>query len=210
MATVKCPACDRSVEVEDAYFDWTVQCPHCEAEFVPDDVARASARRRPRDDDFDDEPSGGASGAREEALQLVSAPALWLEICGWLGVLGSVGIAALCLVLAVEIANNPPPNANQNDESELFVFLGCCAGVLGLPYNVALVISARKMRNLSSRGWALAAAILGVAAFSVVGCYGLIHTGIGVWALVTLEKPVVREAFGLRVRRRRRSRPDRD
>jgi hypothetical protein len=206
MATVKCPACDRSVEVDDAYRDWTVRCPHCEAEFVPDDVARPSARRRPRDDeDDDDEPYGAASGAREEALQLVSAPAAWLEVCGWLGALASVGIAALYIGLAVMAANMPNPNPND-DSTVMLVLFGCYSGVVGLPYNVALAIGARKMRTLSSRQWALAAAILSVASFSVFSCCGLIHTGIGVWALITLEKPVVREAFGLPVRRRRRRR----
>ena len=46
MATVKCPACDRSVEVEDDYRDWTVRCPHCEGEFVPSEVVKATGPRR--------------------------------------------------------------------------------------------------------------------------------------------------------------------
>src|SRR5947207_15847263 len=63
MATAKCPSCARPLEVEDAYRDWTVRCPHCGHEFVPsaeaareeraDDRPRRR-RRRDDDDDYDD------------------------------------------------------------------------------------------------------------------------------------------------------------
>jgi hypothetical protein len=69
-----------------------------------------------------------------------------------------------------------------------------------------MAIGARRMRDLSNYGWALAGAILGIAAFSVFGCWGLIHAGLGAWALITLEKPAVREAFGRPIPGRRRPR----
>lgn len=196
MASAVCPACDRAVDVEDAYREWTVRCPHCDAEFVPDDVARAAAARRRREEERDeDEFYGVPSAARQEALRLVSGPALWLEICGWMSVLIAIGIGALCAVLAVEIANNPQANAN-GEPAVLFVLVGCVSVVLGVPYGVAMAIGARKMRALSSRGWAMAAAVLGVASFSVFGCWGLVPTGLGIWALVVLNKPAVSEALG--------------
>ncbi|QJW95991.1 hypothetical protein [Frigoriglobus tundricola] len=196
MATAECPACDRAVEVEDAYREWTVRCPHCDAEFVPNDVARAAAARRRREEEkYEDEMYGVPSAVRKEALQLVAGPALWLEICGWMSVLIATGIGALCIGLAVEIANNPQVNAND-EPAALFAFLGCFSVVLGVPYGVAMAIGARKMRALSSRGWAMAAAILGVASFSMFGCWGLVPTGIGIWALVVLNKPAVSETLG--------------
>ncbi len=143
---------------------------------------------------------------------MVAAPALWLEICGWVTALGAVGITVALLLFAAEVANNP--QANQNgDPAALFVFLGCCGGIILGPYGVAMAIGARHMRNLSSRGWAMAGGILGIAAFSLFGFFGVIHTGLGAWALVTLDKPAVREAFGLpprpgEPRRRRRRRRD--
>ena len=101
MAAVKCPSCNRQLEVEAEYRDWTVRCPHCEHEFVPNDVREAEARattaraagdatrmtiaiaiaRRDRDDRDDDrrsEPDGVPDDVREEALQLVAGPG-----CGW-------------------------------------------------------------------------------------------------------------------------------
>ncbi|MBN9118133.1 MAG: hypothetical protein J0I06_03040 [Planctomycetes bacterium] len=206
MATVRCPSCDRALEVEDTYLDWTVRCPHCDGEFVPDEVERPARRPRrrreePPDRDRDDRDDGYAGdAAREEALRVVAAPALWLEILGWLGALGAGAVCALCVALGLEM-NNGNRNANGDDEAVL-IFFGCCSGVLGVPYSVVLAIGARKMRDLSSRGWALTAGILGVAAFSVFGLFGIVHAGVGVWALVTLDRPAVRAVFGLEPRRR--------
>jgi hypothetical protein len=224
MLTVKCPSCTRQLEVEDAYRDWTVRCPHCGHEFVPDDAWDAERRsderpRRRRRDEYDDrderddrygEPDT-SSEVHEEARRIVAAPGLWLELCGWMSVLCAIGVTALCMVFANEIANNP--QANQNgDPAEMFIFIGCCVGILGAPYGIAMAIGGRCLRNLTSRGWAMTGAILGVASFTMFGILGLVQTGIGVWALVTLDKPEVREAFGLpprpsdRDRRRRRPR----
>ena len=133
-------------------------------------------------------------------------------MCGWLSALVAVGITAACLAFAAEVANNP--QANQNGEpAAVFIFMGCCFGLLGAPYGVVMAIGARHMRNLSNRGWAMTGAIMGVASFSVFGLLGMIQTGFGAWALVALDQPVVREAFGLpayRHSRRRRRRPRRD
>lgn len=222
MVTVRCPSCARALEVEDAYRDWTVRCPHCAHEFVPEAGATESRpeerrapprrRRRPdydrdeydryddRDDDYDDEPSGAV---RERALALVAGPALWLEILSWLGALAAVGVCALCVVLALEMQNGNRA-ANAGDEVALMV-IGACTAVFGVPYSVAMGIGARKMRTLQSRGWALAAAILGITGFVLFGVCGAVHAGIGVWALVALENPVVRAAFGVGPRRRRRA-----
>jgi hypothetical protein len=180
---------------------------------------RPRPRRRPRDRDDERErerereryeEEDERDWAREEALQIVAAPGLWMEICGWVTALGSIGMALLCVVLAMEMANNPPQNGNQNDDGPALVILGCCGGVFGVPYGVAMAISGRKMRNLSSHGWALTGSILGVVSFPLCNFVGAIHTGIGVWALTALNKPVVREAFGLSQRRRRRRRRDWD
>jgi hypothetical protein len=215
MATVRCPSCERALEFEDAYRDWTVRCPHCDNEFVPGAIGadRPPPRSRPRReepddrDDRDDYDDDNRDLARAEALQVVAGPGMALEIIGWLGTLAAMGICALFIVLAVEMNNNP--NANAGD-AVVFVFMGIFVGVLGTPYSVALAIGGRKMRDLSSRGWAMTAAILGVASFSVFGICGVIQAGFGVWALVALDNPAVRAAYGLesrwRPRRRRRRR----
>ena len=218
MATVRCPTCERALEVEDAYRDWTVRCPHCDTEFVPDEVGARGERPRPRREEFEDrddraedeyDRDDARESAREEALRVVAGPGTALEVIGWLGILWSLGICALCVVLAIEMNNN----ANVNGDDEFLILLGCCAGAVGVPYSLAMAIGGRKMRALSSRGWAMTASILGVASFSLFGVCGIVQAGIGAWALVALDKPAVRAAFGLEPRRRpnphlRRARDD--
>jgi hypothetical protein len=219
MATVSCPSCGRALEVEDEYRDWTVRCPHCEHEFVPSEVASTglmddepapSRRRRRRDDDYEDDYEEDRPrrrrrqrydddydrDTRDEAATLVAAPSMWLEICGWGGALVSIGGAILLIALGAELINNPPRNRNANDDpGEMFVVMGFCLGILGLPYSMAMAIGARKMRNLTGRGWAMTAAILGVASIALFGLLGIIQTAIGIWALVALNNPIVIQAF---------------
>ena len=232
MATVRCPSCDQALEVEDEYRDWTVRCPHCGAEFVPDatvaakskaaDEPRPRPRRTYRDerDDYDERPARRRRARRdddddydddydpEDARRLVANPAAWLEIVGWLGVL--LTIAGGGLLIAIGMANNNNNNPNAAADAAGMIFAAACLGVLGIPYSVAIAIGGRKMRNLSSRPWAMTAAILAVASFAMFGLCGLLHTGIGVWALVTLDNPAVRAAFGLPTPYRRRRRADWD
>ena len=77
MATFPCPACAQPLEAENTYRDWTVRCPHCAVEFVPEEVARDAFDDRSRDAE-DPEPRSGGRRAR------VYGPGLWLELCGWL------------------------------------------------------------------------------------------------------------------------------
>ena len=39
MAIFPCPSCAQPLEADPAHRDWTVRCPHCAAEFVPERVA---------------------------------------------------------------------------------------------------------------------------------------------------------------------------
>ncbi len=228
MATVRCPSCDQALEVLEAYRDWTVRCPHCETEFVPDAVGTEARRppprsrppreepddrygardeRRDRDDDRydddDDDDDDDDRYDREEALRIVGPPAMWLEIVSWLSILLAIVLFGLCMLLAVAMDNNNP-NGNNDEDALVWIFAGFCTSVLLVPYSVVMAIGARKMRTLSSRGWALAACIMGIGAFVLFGVCGLVQAGVGIWALVTLENPVVRDAFGVGYRRRRR------
>lgn len=204
MATVRCPACGDELEVLDAHRDWTVRCPHCDGEFVPSEAraprpSRPARRRRPDPDDEDDYVDYERDA---QARRTVAAPAMWLEVLGWLGALASVGVIALCVVGAAFVADN-----GGNDEDAVpLLMLGGCTGVFGVPYSIVMAIGARRMRDLSSRGWAMTACMLAIGSFSVCGVVGIIHAGFGVWALIALDKPEVRAAFGLTARNRDRDR----
>ena len=210
MPTVSCPSCGRALEVDDAYRDWTVRCPHCATEFVPADVAPAPYEADDRDDDYyDDRPRRRRrrdpdrdAWEREEAIRRVHGPGTWLEICGWLGGLLLAGGAVLRIGAAVVLANNPPPNAPPNQIAEL-VFGGVMSGLGALPYTVVMVVGGRKMRALSGYGWAMTASVVAISSFFLCPCVCVCAfppVGFGIWGVVTLSNPLVRRAFEDRAR----------
>jgi hypothetical protein len=239
MATVACPSCERALEVEDEYRDWKVRCPHCAATFVPSEVAPAGTptddgerpRRRARDDDYDDRDEDDDRPRRRrlrdddeddeddryyrrrpDPAVLVHGPGLALEICGWCSLV-MAGLTFVILVLmAVAVMNNPPPNRNgADDPPEVFLAIGLVSGALGVPYSLVLVVGGRKMRSLSSRGWAMAAAVVATTSFIMVCLVGVcagVVGGFGIWALTTLNNPAVQRAFERPPNRYRRDRDD--
>ena len=66
-------------------------------------------------------------------------------------------------------------------------------GILLLVASSFVLLGAIRMKNLKSHGIAKAAAI--VAVVPLVGPCCLLGIPFGVWALITLEKPEVRNAF---------------
>src|SRR4051812_21492204 len=99
MSTVNCPACEESLELDDAYRDWTVRCPHCDREFVPSETGRDPREREEEDnEDRDDYVYGYEQSDRREALEMVSAPGLCMELYGW-GGFALTGIACLIMVI---------------------------------------------------------------------------------------------------------------
>jgi serine/threonine protein kinase len=65
--------------------------------------------------------------------------------------------------------------------------------LLFLASQVCLLVGATKLRNLSSYGWALAAAVI---ACLPAGPLWLIGLGLGIWTLFVIHQPEVRAAFG--------------
>ena len=203
MPTVSCPSCDRALEVEPTYRDWTVRCPHCATEFVPSEAApevferedrRASRRDNP--DDYDrprrrrrDDPERD----RREAADVVYGPGLWLELCGWAGGLLLLGGAGFWFLVANGAKNNP--NGNGDGGAILF---GLLSALCALPYAIAMIAGGRKMRNLSGYGWAMTASIVGIGSFMLfcfVCVFAFVPVVFGIWGVVALNNPVVARAF---------------
>jgi serine/threonine protein kinase len=65
--------------------------------------------------------------------------------------------------------------------------------LLFLASQICLLIGASKLRNLSSYGWALAAALI---AFLPAGPLWIVGIGLGIWTLIVIHQPDVRAAFG--------------
>ncbi len=163
------------------------------APFEPDDRRRDPGYdddrpRRRRDPERDE-------WEREEAIHLVHGPGTWLEICGWVGGLLLAGGAVLRIALAGAVANNPNPQPGQ---VETLIFGGVVSGLLALPYTIVLVVGGRKMRALSSFGWAMTASVVAIASFVLLCCIlicALVPVGFGIWGVVVLSNPLVRRGF---------------
>jgi tRNA A-37 threonylcarbamoyl transferase component Bud32 len=65
--------------------------------------------------------------------------------------------------------------------------------VLFLASQICLLIGAARLRDLSSYGWALAAALI---ALLPTGPLWLVGLGLGIWTLIVIHQPEVRAAFG--------------
>ncbi len=219
--TVRCPHCESEFVPADVMPEEPLAV--ADADEPPrrrgydddDDRPRRRRRRRYEDDDSDDDYDDDYGYrprrlSRAGAERVIAGPAQWLEICGWGTAVLTVALCLMFIALAGVMQNNPGPrNRNAGDpEPELFLVYSFCFGVFGLPYSVLMAIGGRKMRTLSSYGWAMTGAIMGILSLPLFGLCGAVQTGIGIWAVVALNKPGVRDAFD--GRRRRRSRDEWD
>jgi hypothetical protein len=197
---VNCPECGTALEVEEAHREWTVRCPNCRHEFRPSEATFALAPTEDRDE-HDPPPRKRRRSRRREvdveaAERDVATPALVLEVIGWVSLLLVGGLSAF-LVIAGVAQQGQPQQPNQ-DPPEMLIFLGTCLGVFSAPYFAVIGFGARKMRNLSSHGWGMAAAIMAIAAIVLFGLCGLPIIAPGIWALVVLLREDVKAAFARR------------
>jgi hypothetical protein len=203
MSTVNCPACDEELDLDDAYRDWTVRCPHCGREFVPSHTGRTQQDKeeeeREEEEEYDDNYVYGHQGtARQDAKAIVAAPAILMEVIGWGG---AILMAIICLIALLNALNQ----GNRGNDGEGLLVCSCMFGIIVVPMSVVIAIGGRHMRQMSSRGWSITGAVVCIAML-VPGCGigGVLHAALAVWALIALESQTVRRAYGLESGRRRR------
>jgi predicted Zn finger-like uncharacterized protein len=219
---IRCPSCDAALRVPETLLGQNVKCPKCETTFVaemeelnqPEGIVRepapAAARRRPRlseDDEYEEEDlpleeeedrprRRRRSGRRYEdaraavagpatALMIVSGLALALSVLSLLGNLLGVGLMAAAP--ARKGAMGP-----QGPDLAINMIAGVGSAIFGLVYWTIATIGAVKMKNLSSYGFAMTACILGMLPCSLCCVLGL---PFGIWGLVVLNRPEVKDAF---------------
>ncbi|MCI0464040.1 MAG: zinc-ribbon domain-containing protein [Gemmataceae bacterium] len=165
-------------------------------------------RRRPprRDDDEayeeeDDEPRPRRR-SRQHARDLVAGPAMALMVVGSIALTLSI-LSLLCNLggaaggLAMPRPRGAPgfggpPNAELVARAAGGVF-GVFGAVGGICWGGIVLTGAIQMKNLRSYGYSMAGAIV-----AMVPCSGgccLLGLPFGIWALVVLNQPEVREAF---------------
>jgi hypothetical protein len=132
-----------------------------------------------------------------EAVTAVTGPATALLVSGWLAI--AVNVLGLCAV-AVQLGLGAGAAAGgagaKNQNAPIDVFVGGAVAIpiriLGLVLASLVIVGAGRMKRLESHGWAMAASII-----AMVPCTGCCILGLpfGIWSLVVLNKPEVKDAF---------------
>ena len=129
------------------------------------------------------------------AETLVSTPAIGLIVAGALNIIGALIGVVLNLAGMNRIpfeAGNAPPGFNPEMFRMFSGGMGAVFNLIGLAIGVLIILGALKMKKLESREWSMASAILAIVPCSLCCIVGLIF---GIWALVVLNKPEVKNAF---------------
>lgn len=149
------------------------------------------------DDDYYDGPEYvvRGRGSRRAALAAVSAPATSLQVVS--GILIATNIVLLFLRVAsaaLPLAMQGPGPRDPSDQIAVMFqgTVGVGVSILGIVLSILIAIGASKMKRLESRGWAMASSII-----AVIPCTGccVLSLPFGIWALVVLNKPEVRDHF---------------
>lgn len=202
MALVWCPECDAELEVADGDLGEPMACGVCGAAFT----ARAG-RRRPRDDDYDEDDDYDRPRRRrrrwqvtaadvEDARRAVAAPAAGLILTGWIS-------AALCLLGGIAFVVFGFVNLESNDpatrgDAPGLLAVGGALVVLGVPYCALIAVGGHRMKRLDGTVWVYTSAVLGIATIALCGpCVPITWAGVGVgiWAIVAVNKPEVRDVI---------------
>jgi hypothetical protein len=168
----------------------------------------SAQRREPRQpargdyrEDFSDEDDDREEGRyarhrprfREAAKAHVAGPAIALMIVGAL----AVGLACLGLVInlaGVAIVESSPAGRNQPGEppAAFRAVTGVIGAVVGFAWGGVVLSAAWCMKNLRSYGYAMAGSIVAMVPCNICCLLGL---PFGIWALVVIVRPEVKDAF---------------
>ena len=144
-------------------------------------------RRSEEEDEFDDKEDRKRRRRRRrraDAAAAVLAPAIALLIIGGLGLL--MGVANIAFV-----ASGLGVAPQQKDDSAFMVgrYIGAFVSLI---WGVVVLLGGIKLKTLQSRGSAITGAI-----FAILPCNPVCLAGVfvGIWALVVMNKPEVKNAF---------------
>jgi hypothetical protein len=140
------------------------------------------------------EPTGaeshGADSGGADVNSLVMAPAIALMVVSGISALAFLAIAVLGAI-AISFGKTSP-GLNQGDKLLQGLIGAAFYGFLAV-LNIITLLAANKMRTLSGYGFAMAACIMALVPGVSPCC--LIGIPFGIWGLVVLTKPEVKDAF---------------
>lgn len=203
---VKCPKCQTT-------FTAATDAPEEPEEGIVHEPAPA-ARRRPAPPAEEDEEEAPPEEEYEEedrprrrrkrgrrgaaAASAVTGPAISLMIVGGLGILMAI-IYLVMQLLNIDFSGQPPPRAGDPSFSagyqagqRIGKASGYVWGTLGVFWGVILLVGAVRMKQLKNFGLAMTTCIL---ALLPCNCCCILGLPFGIWGLVVLNKPEVKESF---------------
>jgi predicted Zn finger-like uncharacterized protein len=218
---VRCPECNAALRVPDSLLGKNVKCPKCQTTFVaeieepvePEGIVRepapSSRRSRvpdetedeelPPEEEDEDRPRrrrrrrrGGTAAAESAvagpaiAMMVVAGLDIALAILDLLLRLLGIGIYAAGAAQARAGARGPGADLLTSGVT------GITSDIFGVALAVLILVGAIKMKGLSSYGLAMTACIVSMLPCHACCCLGL---PFGIWGLVMLNKPEVKDAF---------------
>jgi predicted Zn finger-like uncharacterized protein len=215
---VHCPSCSASVLVPEALLGKKVRCPECSTTFVaemedadqPEGIVREPAQRPSRsrvpedeDDELPPEEEEDEDRPRRRrrrrsssrAASAVTGPAIGIMVVSGLSIAsGLVDLAfrVLGAGLMMGASSKAGAPAGQAAGQAVGVILGGVFDVLSMILPVVMLLGAVKLKNLQSYGLALTSCIL---AILPVHCCCILGLPFGIWGLVVLNNPDVKDAF---------------
>lgn len=219
---IRCPSCEAALRVPETLMGKNVKCPKCQTTFVAEmeelsepqgitnEPVPSGKRRRPPppeeqeeeelppDEEFDEEEERPRRRRRRrrysEAKDLISGPATALLVVGIIDIaLGLLGIVLRMLGIGFLAMGGPQGRRGGADPGVMAGLVsGILFGVAAIILGSLITLGASKMKNLNSYGLAMTACIL-----AMIPCINCCILGLpfGIWALVVLNKPEVKDAF---------------
>jgi hypothetical protein len=132
-------------------------------------------------------PQGGVVDAQDA----VKSPATFLLVVGIIGIV--VGALSAVLNLVGAGAGAAASGGEQAMFHMMSGTIGVVFGIIGAIGSVVVTLGALKMKKMESYGLSMAAAI--IAMLPVVSGCCLLGLPAGIWSLVVLMKPEVKDAF---------------
>jgi predicted Zn finger-like uncharacterized protein len=219
---IRCPSCNATLRVPDTLLGKNVKCPKCQTTFTaatdaPEEPEEGivhepapAARRRPAPppEEYEEEAPPEEEYEEEDrprrrrkrgrrtaaAASAVAGPAISLMALGGLAIALCV-LGLLLNLLGVGLMAAAPKQGAAGPQSTnvaVNAITGVGSAIFGLVYWSLVTLGAVKMKNLSSYGFAMTSCILAMLPCSLCCILGL---PFGIWGIVVLNKPEVKEAF---------------
>jgi hypothetical protein len=140
------------------------------------------------------EQQGGGGGT--DAKQAVKAPAIFLMVVGFLGILAGLINVGRAILMGGQIQAQMEQMGPDAPAwmGMMFGTIGVVIGLLMIILSLIVVLGSMKMMNLKNRGMAIAASIIAMIPFANGPCC-VLGIAAGIWCLVVLTKPEIKNAF---------------